>query len=159
REGSVMTRARMLALSFLLLAMAFAGPMRGPVRAVGQKSPGAPGCQNAAPAVANVGAGVSPMVVSALQALPGTLASTVAQLPSLAVAVVLDQQVIFAAGFGCADIAGGVGATPQTIYKIESITKVFDATMAMQQRDAGKFALGDTVGGYVPLVYYQLEDG
>src|SRR5262249_18838033 len=96
REGSVMTRARMLALSFRLRAMGVAGRRRGRGRGVGQKPPGAPGCKNAAPAVANVGAGVSPMVVSALQALPGTLASTVAQLPSLAVAVVLDQQVIFA---------------------------------------------------------------
>lgn len=154
-----MTRIRTLALGFFALVVAFVGPLRAPAQVVGQTAGGAQGCQNPAPAVASVGGGVSPMLVSALQGLSGMLAPTVAQLPSLAVAVVLDQQVIFAAGFGCADIAGGVAATPQTIYKIESITKVFDATMAMQQRDAGKFALGDTVDGYVPQVLYTLMDG
>jgi CubicO group peptidase (beta-lactamase class C family) len=116
-------------------------------------------CQNPAPVIVGTGDGVSAALAAALQRLPGELAQAAAELPGLAVAVVLDQQVIFAAGFGCADIATGTGATPQTVYKIESVTKVFEATMAMQQRDAGKYQLTDTVDAYVPEVFYKLMDG
>ena len=66
--------------------------------------------------------------------------------PGVSVAVVIDQDVIFAAGFGCATLppsgdpkhgpgSKGVPATASTIYRIESVTKIFEAVMTMQQRD------------------------
>jgi CubicO group peptidase (beta-lactamase class C family) len=117
-------------------------------------------CPNPAPIIAGTDTpGVTPQVESALQNLPTNLSNEAAQLPSLTIAVVLDQEVIFAAGFGCADISKAVPATPQTIYKIESLTKVFEATMAMQQRDAGNLVLDRAVDNYVPQVYYADSNG
>jgi CubicO group peptidase (beta-lactamase class C family) len=117
-------------------------------------------CQNPAPTIAGTDTpGVTPQVESALKALPTSLSNEATKVPSLAIAVVLDQHVIFAAGFGCADIAKSVPATPQTIYKIESLTKVFEATMAMQQRDAGNLILDKPVDNYVPQVYYADNNG
>jgi len=74
--------------------------------------------------------------------------------PGFSVGVIYDQSLFFAAGFGCADIEKAIAATPDTIYHIESLTKVFDATMMMQLRDLGKFALTDQVNQYVPEAYY-----
>lgn len=78
-----------------------------------------------------------------------------ADFPGLSVGVIYDQNLLFAAGFGCADIEQTIAATPDTIYHIESLTKVFDATMMMQLRDCGKLALTDPVNQHVPDVYYQ----
>src|SRR5262249_15847312 len=83
------------------------------------------------------------------QAVAGLANLIVAQglsVPGGSVAVVIDQDVVFAAGFGCATLppsgcpkhgpgAKGVAATPSTFYRIESVTKVFEALMTMQQRD------------------------
>jgi CubicO group peptidase (beta-lactamase class C family) len=158
RSGCVVgTLVTMLA-AILALAAGVSPPTAATAGAVSGQGTAA-ACQNPAPVIAEVGGAVTQPVVTALQGLAGALAAPAAQLPSLAVAVVLDQQVIFAAGFGCADIAMGTPATPQTVYKIESITKVFEATMAMQQRDAGRYQLTDTVDRYVPQVYYRLMDG
>ncbi|MGH2588501.1 MAG: serine hydrolase domain-containing protein [Dehalococcoidia bacterium] len=146
----------------VLLAVGFALVVAGaPAPAVrGAPSVQAPpSCQNPAPTIAAAGDGVTPALASALAGLPAALTSAAAKLPGLSIAVVLDQQIVFAAGFGCADIEKGIAATPRTIYEIESITKVFDATMAMQQRDAGKYALTDTVDTYVPQVHYKLMNG
>ena len=68
----------------------------------------------------------------------------------LSAAVVLDQDVIWARGFGYADVARAVPATPQTLYSIASITKLFTVTMLMQLRDAGKVGLDEPVARYVP---------
>jgi CubicO group peptidase (beta-lactamase class C family) len=75
--------------------------------------------------------------------------------PGFSVGVIYDQSLLFAAGFGCANIEKTIAATPDTIYHIESLTKVFDATMMMQLRDCGKFALTDQVNQYVPEAWYQ----
>jgi len=68
----------------------------------------------------------------------------------MSAAVVYDQEVVWAKGFGYADVEKKVSATPQTIYRIASITKVFTATALMQLRDAGKVGLDDPLTKYIP---------
>jgi CubicO group peptidase (beta-lactamase class C family) len=69
--------------------------------------------------------------------------------PSLAAAVLRDGELIWATAVGAADVEGAVDATPDTQYRIGSITKTFTAAAIMQLRDAGKLDLEDTLDKHV----------
>jgi CubicO group peptidase (beta-lactamase class C family) len=71
-------------------------------------------------------------------------------IPGMSAAVVYDQDILWAKGMGFADREKNAAASPQTVYRCASITKLFTATMLMQLRDAGKVALDDPVSKYVP---------
>ena len=77
------------------------------------------------------------------------------QQPGLAIAVVYDQELIWSKGFGYADIAKKTPMTPQTIFRIASITKTFTSTAIMQLRDRGTLALDDPVVKYLPWFTYK----
>src|SRR6201993_746893 len=91
--------------------------------------------------------------------LPGPLAARLEQLvrsaqrekrlPSIAVAVLRDGNVVWEAAVGAADVEADVEATPDTQYRIGSITKTFTAAAIMQLRDAGKLDLEDTIDRHV----------
>jgi len=70
--------------------------------------------------------------------------------PGLSIGLVYDQALVWAKGFGWADVARKVPATPQTIYRIASITKLFTSTAILQLRDAGKLQLDDPVRRHLP---------
>ncbi len=93
-----------------------------------------------------------PEVKAALGLLEAQLAAfrQEEEIPALSAAVVYDQQILWAKGFGYTDLEGKVPATPQTIYRIASITKLFTATMLMQLRDQGRLQLDDPLGKYLP---------
>ena len=61
--------------------------------------------------------------------------------PSISVAVVKAGKVVYAKGFGAADLENDIAATPETVYRIGSITKQFTATMIMQLIHEGKLTL------------------
>jgi CubicO group peptidase (beta-lactamase class C family) len=69
--------------------------------------------------------------------------------PGLSIAVVSDQKLVWAKGFGYADAEKGVKATPKTRYRIASITKLFTSTAIMQLRDKGKLSLEDDVSSHL----------
>ncbi len=71
-------------------------------------------------------------------------------IPALSAAVVYDQDILWAKGFGFTDLDGKVPTTPQTVYRVHSISKLFTATMLMQLRDRGKLQLDDPVANYLP---------
>jgi CubicO group peptidase (beta-lactamase class C family) len=71
------------------------------------------------------------------------------RLPSIAAAVARDGEVIWESAVGMADVEAGVEATPDTQYRIGSITKTFTAAAIMQLRDAGKLDLEDTLDMHV----------
>src|SRR5207248_1148830 len=50
---------------------------------------------------------------------------------------------------GVGDVESGLEATPDTQYRVGSITKTFTATAIMQLRDAGKLDLEDTLDRHV----------
>jgi len=70
--------------------------------------------------------------------------------PSYSVAVVKDGKVVYAKGFGFADLENDVPAAPETVYRIGSITKQFTATMIMQLVVEGKLKLDDPFSKTLP---------
>ncbi len=72
------------------------------------------------------------------------------RLPGLAIGVVHDQELVWAKGYGTSDLETGAPVTPETIFRIGSITKLFTATAVMQLRDAGKLRLDDSVSRHLP---------
>ena len=56
----------------------------------------------------------------------------------LSIAVVDDQEIVWADGFGWADKQNKIRARPETVYRVGSITKLFTATAAMQLAEQGK---------------------
>lgn len=75
--------------------------------------------------------------------------------PGVSLGVVYDQDLVWAAGFGFRDAERQLPATPETIYRIASITKTFTATAVMQLRDAGRLALDDPVARHLPWFAYR----
>lgn len=68
----------------------------------------------------------------------------------LSVALVDDQQVAWAKGFGLADKAQGVPATPHTVYRVGSISKLLTATAIMQLHEQKKIELDAPIQKYIP---------
>jgi CubicO group peptidase (beta-lactamase class C family) len=68
----------------------------------------------------------------------------------LSIALVDDQRVVWAQGFGYEDKAAGIKATPETQYHLGSIAKVFTATAAMQLAEQGKLDLDQPLQCYLP---------
>jgi CubicO group peptidase (beta-lactamase class C family) len=62
-------------------------------------------------------------------------------LPGVAVGVVADQELVWAAGFGFADSAARIPMTPQTKFRMASHSKLFTATAVMQLREQDKLRL------------------
>ena len=67
------------------------------------------------------------------------------RLPSLAAAVLRDGELVWKSAVGLAHVESGLEATPDTQYRVGSITKTFTAAAIMQLRDAGKLDLEDTL--------------
>jgi D-alanyl-D-alanine carboxypeptidase len=72
-----------------------------------------------------------------------------ARLPGLSAGIVYDQELIWARGFGHADLELSTPALPDTLYRIASITKLFTSVAIMQLRDAGKLKLDDPITHYL----------
>ncbi|MDB4874462.1 MAG: putative beta-lactamase class penicillin binding protein [Gemmatimonadetes bacterium] len=71
-------------------------------------------------------------------------------LPGIAVGVVSDQDLVWATGFGFADVAAKVPMTPTTKFRMASHSKLFTAIAMMQLREDGKLRLDDPVSKYLP---------
>ena len=76
-------------------------------------------------------------------------------LPGVAVGVIHDQQLVWAKGFGYANVEARTPMTPATLFRMASHSKLFTATAIMQLRDAGKIHLDDTVSTYLPWFHIQ----
>ena len=71
-------------------------------------------------------------------------------LPGTAVGIVHDQDLVYAAGFGHADVESKTQMTANSIFRIASHSKLFTAISVMQLRDAGKLQLDDPITDYLP---------
>lgn len=69
--------------------------------------------------------------------------------PGVAVAVVHEGEFTWAAGFGAADTASGAPVTPDTVFKVASISKAVTAWAALQLVEAGKLELDAPVEDYL----------
>ena len=71
-------------------------------------------------------------------------------LPGIVVGVVADQELVWAKGFGFADVQAKKPMTPATKFRMASHSKLFTATSIMQLREQGKLRLDDPVSKYLP---------
>ena len=70
--------------------------------------------------------------------------------PGISVGVQRDGEVLFAGGFGYADLENEVPATADTVYRIGSVTKQFTTAAAMLLVEEGKLDLGADLREYLP---------
>ena len=70
------------------------------------------------------------------------------KIPAYSAAIVKDQKVIWAKGFGYADVENKIPATEHTAYHLASLTKTFASTILMQLVQDGKIKLDDPVSKY-----------
>jgi CubicO group peptidase (beta-lactamase class C family) len=93
--------------------------------------------------------------VSAPEALTAELEQLVRReqrdkrLPSIAAAVTRAGEPVWETAVGAADVRAEREATPDTQYRVGSITKTFTAAAIMQLRDAGKLDLEDRLDAYI----------
>src|SRR5262245_10952837 len=71
-------------------------------------------------------------------------------IPALSIALVDDQTIVWARGFGFADRAKRVPATAETVYRVGSVSKLFTDLAVMQLVEQGKIDLDAPVTLYVP---------
>ena len=71
-------------------------------------------------------------------------------LPGIAVGVVSDQELVWATGFGFADLKAKTPMTPATKFRMASHSKLFTAIAIMQLREQGKLRLDDPVEKFLP---------
>jgi len=72
--------------------------------------------------------------------------------PGLAVAVVHDGELIYAEGFGYADVARKERVTPETPFAIGSLTKQMTALIALKLVQDHRLALGDGIARWLPML-------
>jgi serine beta-lactamase-like protein LACTB len=89
---------------------------------------------------------------AAVQALDHFITREVAdkQLPALSVALVDDQSVIWAKGYGFQDAAKRTPATAETVYRVGSVSKLFTDLAVMQLVEKGQLDLDAPVTNYLP---------
>ncbi len=68
----------------------------------------------------------------------------------LSIALVDDRRIVWAEGFGWADQANAAPATPDTVYRVGSVSKLFTATAAMQLAQQGRFDIDKPLERYLP---------
>src|SRR5581483_7052762 len=74
-----------------------------------------------------------------------------AHVPGLALAIVKNQEILYARGFGVTSVEdSGMPVTPQTLFRIGSVTKPLTGTMIMRLVDEGKLELDSPVRAYLP---------
>jgi CubicO group peptidase (beta-lactamase class C family) len=107
------------------------------------------------PAAANAGAQTPGRTATLDAAVRDTLRSTIrrlvdsADVASIAVAVARDGAVLWEEGFGYADLARRVPATPTTLYSIASINTPITATAVMRLAERGRIDLDQPIDAYL----------
>ena len=72
------------------------------------------------------------------------------EVPGVAIAIVKDDKVIFAKGYGVRELGGNDPVTPNTIFAIGSSTKAFTAAALSMLADEGKIKWNDPATKYLP---------
>ena len=70
------------------------------------------------------------------------------KLPGMAAAIVKEQQIVWAEGFGYADLEDGVPVTESTPFHLASVTKIYASTVLMLLVERGELDLDDPVSEY-----------
>lgn len=113
--------------------------------ALAQEIPEPPDCSKPATKGVSLDCGALARVDAAASQLVAT-----GYTPGLSIVIRRAGRVIFARGYGEANVEAGLAAIPQSVFPIWSITKMFTAAAIMQLRDAGKLSLDDRLSKYLP---------
>ncbi len=70
--------------------------------------------------------------------------------PGAAVIVVKDGQTILRKGYGLANLEHGIPVTPQTVFRLGSVTKQFTAMAILMLEEEGKLSLDDSITVFLP---------
>ena len=73
-------------------------------------------------------------------------------MPGVAVLVARDGQILFQGGFGLADVEKRTPITPETKFRIGSVTKQFTAAAIMKLAEQAKLSIDDALAKYFPNV-------
>jgi CubicO group peptidase (beta-lactamase class C family) len=91
---------------------------------------------------------------TALQVLTGSAKGLT---PALSVAVAENGRIVYARAFGVSDVVAKTPATPETRFRIASVTKVFTAVCVMQLVEAGRMRLDAPLAAYLPWAPHAAE--
>src|SRR5947209_552071 len=69
--------------------------------------------------------------------------------PGMAVAVVSGDRVIYTRGIGVSNIETGTPVTPEMLFRIGSVTKIFTAALLVSLAEERKLSLGEPIGKYL----------
>jgi CubicO group peptidase (beta-lactamase class C family) len=69
--------------------------------------------------------------------------------PGAAVAVVSGDRLVFAKGFGVANVETGAPITPDMLFRVGSVTKMFTAAVLVSLAEDEQIALNEPIGKYV----------
>ena len=72
------------------------------------------------------------------------------RLPALSIALIDDQRVVWAEGFGWERPEDSIPATPHTVYRVGSVSKLFTDLAIMRQVEAGRMDLDAPITDAVP---------
>lgn len=78
------------------------------------------------------------------------LADVLELYPGSTVAVALDDQIVWSAGFGYANARRQIPVTPQTQFRVDRVTEALTATALLRLAEEGKLDLDAPVQRYVP---------
>lgn len=70
-------------------------------------------------------------------------------IPAIAYGIVVDNELILSSGIGDINVETGSPATPESAFRIASMTKSFTAMAIMKLRDEGKLSLSDPASKYI----------
>ncbi len=70
--------------------------------------------------------------------------------PGAAVAVIRDGEVVFAKGYGIANLEYGIPITPDTVFHVASVSKQFTAMALVLLEQDGKLSLEDDIHKFLP---------
>jgi CubicO group peptidase (beta-lactamase class C family) len=97
--------------------------------------------------------GQTPTSIPELQrAIESVLQAT--RTPGAAIAIVSRDHVEWVGGVGKADVAYNLPVTPETLFRIASVSKSFAALAALKLQEEGKLKLTDTVRQWAPEVAF-----
>ncbi len=99
-------------------------------------------------------------VTQALPLLDAWTAHSLMQqrVPSVALTVVHGDRPVWTKAFGYAEMGAKAAATPQTLYRIGSITKTFTALATLQLHEGGKLRLDDRVRDHLTTTAIHARD-
>jgi CubicO group peptidase (beta-lactamase class C family) len=74
------------------------------------------------------------------------------QMPGAVLGIIVDGELVWVKATGVRETTSKAPVTPETVFRIASMTKSFTAMAILKLRDEGKLSLDDTASRYVPAL-------